>query len=203
VRLRSSVLLLALLVSSPVAAQSNTSSPPPVNVSVLPTLTKGTQGATGLTVQELKDGGRTSMNYYAVAAASGTTGTETLMTLTKSSGTAATATATTFTPTSGKRFRISSIVFASRGHATATIQATTFNVRVNTAGACIVTSTPIIISARTATPATASAWDRLQVSLPDGLELVGDGTLTFCVSANATYTTNAPTWDVWINGFEY
>lgn len=153
--------------------------------------------------QDSKDAVRTALNYYAVAVAAGTTGTETLFTLTKSSGTAATSTATTFTPTSGKRFRITGISVATRGNVTATVQTTTFNFRLNTAGACLVSSTPIWLAVRSATPATASAWDRVLVPIPDGYEIAGNGTLQFCVSAAATYTTNAPTWDVWITGFEY
>lgn len=168
-----------------------------------PTLTKGTQGATGFSTQDLKDAGRVQVNYYAVATAAGSTGTETLFTLTKSSGTASTTTATTFVPTSGKKFRITSLSFATRGNATATIQTTTFNLRINTAGACLVSSTPIVLSARSATPATASAWDRILLPIPDGFEIAGDGTMQFCVSAAATYTTNAPTWDVTITGYEY
>lgn len=168
-----------------------------------PAITKGTQGTTGFAVQELKDGSRVNLSFYAVATASGTTGTETLFTLTKASDTSAVATATSFTITSGKRFRITSLAFASRGNATATIQSTTFNLRINTAGACIVSSTPIVLSARSATPATASAYDRFQINVPDGLEFLGNGTITFCLSAAATFVTNAPTWDVLITGFEY
>lgn len=168
-----------------------------------PTLTKGTQGSTGLSVQDLKDAGRTQFRFYATAVASGTTTTETIFTLTKSSGTAATTTATTFTPTSGKTFRITGITFASRGNATATAQVTKFSLRVNTAGACVVTSTPIIYSANTATAAVASAYDRFSPPMIDGDEIAGNGTLQWCLTANAVFVTNAPTWDVLITGYEY
>lgn len=168
-----------------------------------PTLTKATQGATGYSTQNLKDAGRTALSFYAVAAASGTTGTETAISLTKSSGTGATSAATSWVITNGKRFRITEITVATRGHATATIQSTTFNLRINTAGAVGTTSTPVIFSARSATPATASAWDRYVIPIPDGYEILGDGTLQFGITAAATFTTNAPTWDVNIIGFEY
>lgn len=166
-------------------------------------ITKGTQGAVGFTTQDLKDAGRTAVRYYAVAAAAGATGTETAITLTRSSGTSATSTAVSWTPTSGKTFRIQAISFATRGNATATIQTTTFNFRINTAGAVTTTSTPVILSMRSATPATASAWDRILLEIPDGIEIAGDGTLQFGITAAATYTTNAPTWDVTIVGYEY
>lgn len=147
---------------------------------------------------------RTELRFYAVAAASGTTTTETAITLTKSSGTAATSTAASFVVTSGKRFKITHLSVATRGNATATIQSTTFNLRINTAGAVSTTTTPIILAARSATPATASAWDRYVLSLPaDGLELVGTGTLQFGITAAATFVTNAPTWDVTLVGYEY
>jgi hypothetical protein len=146
---------------------------------------------------------RTDIQFYAVGQASGTTGTETMITLSKASGTAAVSTGTSFVITSGKRFRITSITFGSRGHATATIQVSTFTLRINTGGATVVGSLARL-SHRTATPATASAWDRFSVSLPDaGYDIAGDGTLTFGVSANAVFTTNAPTWDVLITGYEY
>lgn len=168
-----------------------------------PTLTKGTQGANGFSVQDLRDAGRTELRYYAVAVAAGTTGTETAISLTRSAGTAATSAANSHVITSGKRFRITSITVATRGHATATIQTTTFNLRVNAAGAVTTSSTPIVLAIRSATPATASAWDRVTLSFAEGWEIVGDGTLQFGITAAATYTTNAPTWDVLIQGYEY
>ena len=147
---------------------------------------------------------RTDLRYYATLAAAGTTTTETAITLTRSAGTAATSTGASHVVTSGKRFKITAILFATRGHNTATAQQTTFNFRVNTAGAVITSTTPIILAARCATPGTANAWDRNSIMLPaDGIEIVGDGTLQWGVTANATYTTNAPTWDVLITGDEY
>lgn len=176
--------------------------------------TKTTLGADGVTDGDVSKAnpmpvivqhtGRTELRFYATGVAAGTTGTETAITLTKSSGTSATTTASSFVVTSGKRFKITQIVFASRGNATATAQVTTFNVRINTAGAVTTTSTPLIIQLRTATPATALAWDRVQLIMPpDGIEIVGDGTLQFGITFNSVYTTNAPTIDVCIIGYEY
>ena len=147
---------------------------------------------------------RTELRFYATAAAAGTTTTETAITLTKSSGTSATTTGTSHVVTNGKRFKINQIIYATRGNNTATAQTTTFNFRINTAGAVTTTSTPVILAARSATPATANAWDRNTITLPgDGIEIVGDGTLQFGITAAATYATNAPTWDVVIIGYEY
>lgn len=166
-------------------------------------VTKASQPLYALPTQDLKDSGRTQVNYFAVAAASGATGVETAITLTKSSGTSATTTGASFVITAGKRYRITALSVATRGNATATVQTTTFNLRINTAGAVTTTSTPIVFSARSATPATASAWDRYNIPIPDGFEIVGDGTLQFGITAAATFTTNAPTWDVTILGYEY
>jgi hypothetical protein len=166
-------------------------------------LAKGTQGTNGFTTQDLKDAGRTTIILYAVAVATGASGVETAISLTESAGTGATTTAVSFTPTSGKRFRITQISVATRGSVTATIQTTTFSFRINTAGAVTTTSSPVIFSARSATPATASAWDRYTIPIPDGLEIAGNGTLQFGMTANSTYITNAPTLDVNIVGFEY
>lgn len=167
------------------------------------TAAKLTQTSRFLGVQSSVDAGRTNLQFYAVAAAAGATGTETAITLTKSSDTSATTTGTSFIITNGKRWRITAISFATRGHATATIQTTTFNLRINTAGAVTTTSTPIVLAVRSATPATASAWDRVIVPIGNGIEFTGNGTIQFGVTAAATYVTNAPTWDVLITGFEY
>jgi hypothetical protein len=168
-----------------------------------PSLAKGTQGGTGVSTQDLKDAGRTAISFYANAVAAGATGVETLITLTQSKGMSATSAAASYTVTSGKTLRIMALNVASRGHATATAQITTFNLRLNTGGACVVGSTPILAGLAVATPATASAWDRLVLPLGDGYEIVGNGTISFCLSANAVYTTNAPTWYVNLIGFEY
>jgi hypothetical protein len=146
---------------------------------------------------------RTPLHFYAVAVAAGTTGTETAITLTKAPGSGATSAAASFVVTSGKKFRITALTVAVRGHATATVATTTFNVRLNTAGACTTTSTPIVLAARVPNEAVANQFVERTFTVPDGYEITGDGTLQFCVTAAATYTTNAPTWDVTITGFEY
>lgn len=167
------------------------------------TSAKSTQTSRAIGVQPLRDAGRTHVTYYATGAASGTTTTETAISLTKSSGTSATSAANSQTPASGKKYRITAITVASRGNVTATAQVSTFNLRINTAGAVITSSTPVIMSIRSATPATALAWDRVFIEIPEGLEIAGDGTLQIGMTANAVFVTNAPTWDVLITGYEY
>lgn len=158
------------------------------------------------TSADLKDvaliNARTPVSYYAIAAAAGATTVETAISLTRALSTGATSTADSFAVTSGKKFRITSFSVATRGHNTATAQSTTFNLRLSS-GATTTTSTPVVISARSATPATANAWDRVIFPIPDGYEITGDGTLQFGVTAAATYVTTGPTWDVNIIGYEY
>ena len=146
---------------------------------------------------------KTQITYSANAVASGATTVETAITLRKSANTAATSTAASFVVTQAKTFVITSITFQVRGHATATVQATTFNFRINTAGAVTTSSTPIIMSVRLATPATANAVDRIIIPFSEGYEIIGDGTLQFGITANSVFVTNAPTWDVLITGYEY
>lgn len=167
------------------------------------TSAKSSQTSRAIGTQDLKDAGRTHVTYYATGAASGTTTTETAISITKSSGTSGTSAANSQTPASGKKYRITAITVASRGNVTATAQVTTFNLRINTGGAVITSSTPVIISIRSATPATALAWDRVFIEIPEGLEIAGDGTLQIGITANAVFVTNAPTWDVLITGYEY
>ncbi len=174
-----------------------------LSTTALPTLTKGTQGTTGFSVQQFKDAGRSHQRYYATAVAAGTTTTETAISLTLSTENAATSSAASWIPSNNKKFRITYMSFATRGHSTATAQTTTFNLRMNTSGAVTTTSTPILLAMRSATAAVASAWDRVVVEIPDGMEISGDGTRQWGVTAAATYTTNAPTWDVTIIGYEY
>jgi len=166
------------------------------------TLTKGTQGSTGYSTQDLKDAGRVAKRFYANAAASGTTGTETAITLTYSSGDSNVSTADSFTPTNGKTFRIQAMTFSNRGNNTATAAVTTFSLRLNTAGAVTTTSNPIY-QVRVANQATANILNSIVVPIPDGMEIYGDGTKQWGVTANAVFVTNAPTWDVSIIGYEY
>jgi hypothetical protein len=164
---------------------------------------KAAQGANAMSVQAMVDSGRVNLIFSATGVAAGATGVETAITLSKAADTGATASAVSFVVTSGKRFRVTSITFGTQGNAAATAQATTFNLRINTAGAVVVATTPIVLSARSATAAVAGAYDRVTLPIPDGLEFLGTGTLQFGLTANSVFVTNAPVWDVLIAGFEY
>lgn len=152
-------------------------------------------------VTPITDSGRTTVSYSANSAAAGSTGTETAITLTKST-VSSSSTGTSFTVTSGRKFRITHLSVATRGHNTGTAQVTTFNFRVNASGLISATS-GTVIAATSATPATSLSWDRYIIPIPEGFEITGDGTLQFGITANSVYTTNAPTWYVNILGYEY
>ena len=164
---------------------------------------KAVQSSLATPIQATKDTGRTSIILYATLATAGATTVETIISLSKSSGVSATSVATSSAITNGKRFRIENITVGARGHNTATAQQTIFNLRVNPSGAVTTTTTPIIMAARVATPATANAWDRAVFNLPDGYEILGTSLLQIGISAMAIFTTNAPTWDVTLFGYEY
>jgi len=174
------------------------------NINVIPpVLTKGTQGATGFSTQDLKDAARTTIIFSGVGLSSGATGVETALTLVKSSGTGATSSAASFVITNGKTFRITHIILGTKGNATATAQETVFNFRLNTAGAVTTSSTPILLSGRCATVGTSGQYDRTSIPIPDGFEIAGNGTIQIGITASSTYITNAPTLDICVIGFEY
>lgn len=151
------------------------------------------------------DTGRTTVNMYASAVTAGATATEALVSLTISRGTAATTTGTTFAITAGKTLRITGIRFQHIGHATATAATMTWRLRLNTAGAVALTSTPILIQARTQTPATSLAKDAYDVPIGEGMDIVNPtgGTVNIGFTVTPTFTTNAPTYDLHVIGFEF
>jgi len=164
---------------------------------------KGSQGTNALATQDLKDAGRVAVCMSGTNLAVGATTVEAALTLTKSAGTAANTSAVSFVVTSGKRYRITSIVAAVVGNAVATSDTVVFSLRLNTAGAVTTSSTPIVLAFRAATPATAGAQQAVAIEIPEGLEILGDGTLQIGATVNAVYTANAPTVDLAIIGYEY
>lgn len=167
------------------------------------TSANGTQTSRALGVQQLHDAGRTHNRFYWMQSTVGTSGTETLMSMQSSIGTAAIAKGTSRTITSGKKYRINSVTFGIRGSGAASAASSVLSLRLNTAGACTATSTPIVLQTRVAMPAIASSYDRVVLPFSEGYEIAGDGTLQFCLSTNSQYTTNTPTLDFIVDGYEY
>lgn len=148
---------------------------------------KATQGAGALQTQDFKDSGRVTIALTAEVAGAATT--EGLLTLTESRNGAATGTASSKVITSGKRIRFQSVQIGveSLGSGT-TPQRVYLRLRVNTAGATVVSSpqqTSWMVVNNAAIVKSGAFFD---LSIPDGLEYNGDGTATY------GFTIQFPDW---------
>lgn len=154
---------------------------------------------------ERNNAGRTAVSLYVSAVTAGTTATEAIQTMTISKGTAATTTSTTYALGSGKTLRLTGMHFQHLGNATATTASVVWRLRLNTAGAAVVTSTPILFVGRTQTAAVALAKDAYDVPVADGYEIVNalGGTVNIAITATPTFVTNAPSYDAHLIGYEY
>lgn len=164
-----------------------------------PTLTKGTQGATGFSVQELKDAGRT----YVALTATGIAGViaEAIVTFSQNKAGTVTAGVTSYTITSGKTFRIQSIAVSVRAAASAVPFARCI-LRSNTAGATIATSSIVFNCTEVfGIAATIGVGGNEFINFPDGLEIAGNGTVSFGMSHLDQATTNI--LNISIYGYEY
>ncbi len=163
-----------------------------------PTLTKGTQGSTGFSVQDLKDSGRVLKTYTCTAIAMVTS--EALLTMTPYADLVAGGGATTFAVTSGKRLRIQSITATWRSTSTVNIGAI---VRLRLLAGTVLVGSPIHASlgGQVSNLATAVSGNTLSESItfPDGLEL--SGTMQFGLTQLCQGT--GGTMDVQVVGYEY
>lgn len=169
----------------------------PIPTTASDTLTKGTQGSTGFSVQELKDAGRAIKTYSAIAIAGVTT--EALISLTsQTDGTNGTA-GTSFTVTAGKRLRLQSLICSARTGAAAA-NWSRFVLRMSASGA-VTTASPVLAIVEMPAPAATSGIGSppAPISLADGIDLTG--TMQFGVTHNAAATTNIES--VSVIGFEY
>lgn len=169
-----------------------------------PTLTKGTQGLTGFSMQALKDAGRTTITYVAEAAPAAVA--DAMLTTGESrDGGALTSLASRVIP-SGKRLRIVSIAVAVDNTLGANPKRARLRLRMNTAGA-VTTASPIQASITAAvTTAAGSTGPTTPVSFPDGLEYMGDGVKQFGFSLEfPDWVSAAQTGTVYVSvaAFEY
>lgn len=164
-----------------------------------PTLTKATQGATGLSVQDLKDAGRAIVNAATAIAGVTAVTTEALLALNVSRDGAATSSVTTIAVTSGKRYRVTGILVGLISTAAAVL-AGRISLRMNPAGAAVATS-PIMltISLSQQAAALAQAGDEMYVPIPDGMEFSGTQQI------GLSQVCSAITGTIWasIIGYEY
>lgn len=203
-RLLAAINCTLVLVASSAFAQMNTSSPPPMSVSGLPTLTKGTQGATGVSAQELKDAGRALVTFTADSVVPILT-TDTIVTFSKLVGDTVTASQTTYAVTSGKTLRITNVAFTMVPSST-TVASLRLRLRTLSSGACIVSTSAIVgVWQLSSPPGTLAAQAGGNVSMvvdfPDGLEFSG-ATRNVCLSMNVLGAA-AQTVTITVTGFEY
>jgi hypothetical protein len=175
-----------------------------LNATVIgPTLTKGTQGSAGFSIQELKDAGRNVTNYF-MASQVVSTSSEVLQSLTGyKGGVAVAATTTPAVVTTGKTYRISTISITYVGISTAgSVQV---NLRANLSGVSTVTS-PLVNSWLVGTTAaTAGVSSTEVIDIPDGMEFAaGTGIGITVLGIGATGTAAAVGYaKVQILGYEY
>ncbi len=162
------------------------------------TLTKGTQGANGVSTQDLKDAGRTLKTYSCTAIATVTS--EALITLTPYADLVAGGGASTFAVTSGKRLRIQAINVTVRATSTVNVGGI---IRFRLLAGTVLVGSPIhaTLGCQASNLATAVIGNCQSYSLtfPDGLEL--SGTMQFGLTQLFSATT--ATIDVQVVGFEY
>lgn len=165
----------------------------------LATLTKGTQGTTGITTQDLKDAGRVPIILSATAVVSATT--ETLFTLNIWKGGAVLTAASQYQVTTGKTLRIQQIQFGSRfttPSSTVTFASARFNMRALTATGTLAIGSPLIYG-DTKLSASNSPTPNSDLTIPDGLELPGGYVIGFShIDSAATLSL-----DLVLVGYEY
>lgn len=160
-------------------------------------LTKGTQAATGFSVQNLKDAGRSIKTYSAIGVAGVVA--EAMLTLQAQSDGTNGATGTSFSVTAGKRFRAQQLICCARTGAAAA-NWSRFVLRMSASGAVTIAS-PVTAVIDLPAPAAALGVGQqpTQIPLPDGLEL--SGTQQFGLSHIALAATNIES--VTLIGYEY
>jgi hypothetical protein len=169
-----------------------------------PTLTLGTQGATGFSTQDLKDAGRSArtitLDGFAIAATS-----ETLHTMSYSADNAAATTGTSYSVTVGKRLRLQQFVGTLHTIAGNTTAITCIiRIRANAAGAAIVTSPVQFVTALPGVSAANQSAGPVVTQFPDGWEFAastGIGVTSICPGFVAT--TAAPKLNISITGYQY
>lgn len=162
-------------------------------------LTKGTQGANGVSTQDLKDAGRTYVTFTALAAAGVTS--EALFSFSQNKQGTVTGAVTSYVVTSGKTLRITAITISVRAGAAA-VPFSRCVLRHNTAGATTASSPVAFLCPEVfGISATIGVGGQIAVAIPDGLEFRGDGTQTIGMSHLDQATTNII--NVTICGFEY
>ena len=169
------------------------------NIQDLNVTAKGTQGARGLAVQDLKDAGRTPVLIHAEAAAGNAA--DTLLTLVKVTGSTTAAGATSISPTTGKTLRITEgvVVLVSTGTAVINVR---FRGRYNPTGAALLTSAVQAMNFRhgfLTAPVSGSVLAPFSMDMTEGFEVPSGGGFGVSHIGSA----NSYTVDVMLFGYEF
>jgi hypothetical protein len=166
------------------------------DLQALNTNVKGTQGARGLAVQELKDSGRTYVIFVVNNVA--LVGTEALQTMQINKG-GTTTTGTSYTVTTGKTLRLQS--FSIGLESTGGVQTVLGRIRATAAGGTVSATSSMLCLIACSNPSTAGSatGGAQEQSFPDGIELAATAELGITQVANGT----AGTFVATLVGYEY
>jgi len=164
---------------------------------------KGTQGVSGLSVQSLKDSGRSQRAIYIDSFQIAATA-ETLLTASYSTDNAIATTGTSYSVTTGKTFRVQSIS-ACLHSTTGNVTNVTAIVRLRCAlGTALVTSPIQLIIPLGGIAAANQAGTPTVIEIPDGWEFVSGSGIGITVSCPGyVVTTAAPLLSFVLRGYEY
>lgn len=169
----------------------------------LPALTKGSQGVTGVSTQDLKDSGR-SIRTMVVDTFNIAATTETLLTLSYSSDNATPTSGSSYIVTAGKRLRIQNMLL---GLDTVTGNTTAANVVLRiraAAGAAATVTSPVQLIIAISGVGAANSASVETATFPDGWEFAaGTGIAFTATCAGFLATTAAPKVLITVIGYEY
>ena len=199
VNIRSSASSMGTFLNQPLPSGNNT-----LGTVNPPALTKGTQGTTGVTTQDLKDAGRVAVSFTAEFSPTAVADTMLAMSVSKDGATPAVA-ATSYVVSTGKRLRLTSISHFVENTAGTSIQRGYLRMRFATTGGALVTS-PLQMSIPVAAAGVVKSIATVFEDIPDGLEFLGDGVKAIGFSLQAPdYVLTTATLKVYVTviGFEY
>lgn len=180
-----------------------------VEVIQVPAITKGTQGSRGLTVQPLRDAGRVSVVYrpsHGIGAYSGfTSDVAYVATMYKALGSGSvSASGTSFVIPAGKIFRVQTFRAMMMVQTTSPV-ATRVQVGllIDPSGT-ITNASPLAMTIRLTGQATAGFSSYDDITIPEGFDIVGDGTLAIGVYLLANFASGAgPAVQFNLVGYEF
>lgn len=180
-----------------------------VEVIQVPAITKGTQGSRGLTVQPLRDAGRVSVVYrpsHGIGAYSGfTSDVAYVATMYKALGSGSvSASGTSFVIPAGKIFRVQTFRAMMMVQTTSPV-ATRVQVGllIDPSGT-VTNASPLAMTIRLTGQATAGFSSYDDITIPEGFDIVGDGTLAIGVYLLANFASGAgPAVQFNLVGYEF